>query len=99
MRPKYLQKVPILYMSFISYCKQSGCLKNLQGGLSLEPDEGPQQDLAAMHCKIVPQSQSSPSSTIPSPQKVESIFFRQPTLCEAPKFAVTNRLVQGDKIW
>ena len=71
---------------------------NLQGGLSFDPLDGPQHDLEAMHSKTVPQSQSSPSSTMPSPQNVESIFLRQETRWAAPKFAVTNLLVQGDKI-
>ena len=87
------------YKMKIIYSRQSSCLTNLHGGLFLEPVAGPQHDLAAIHCKTVPQSQSSPSSTIPSPQKVESNFFRQETRWGASRLLVTNFLVQGDKIW
>ena len=34
-----------------NYSRQSSCLTILQGGLFLDPVDGPQHDLAAMHCK------------------------------------------------
>ena len=88
------------FVYFVYYRSlQSSCWRNLQGGLFLDPDGGPQQDLEAIHCKTVPQSQSSFSSTIPSPQKVASDFLRQEMRWAAAKLALTDLLVQGERIW
>ena len=102
-KPKVLDKLSnskTFFIFYIFYCsRQPWWLKILQGGLFFEPVGGPQQDLAAIHCKTVPQSHSSPTSTIPSPQNVESTFFKQPTRWGASKLEVTKRLVHGDNIW
>ena len=59
-----------------------------------------QQDLEAKYiAKTFSQSQSLFSSKIPSPQKVASVFQRQKMRWAAAKLALTDLLVQGDRIW
>ena len=95
MKRKFLERLHCVYSRF----PHKSCRRKVQGGVFLDPPEGgPQHDLEAIHCKTVPQSQSSPSSTIPSPQKVASVFLRQDTRWAAAKLALTDSLVQGDRI-
>lgn len=63
-----------------------------------EPSGGTQQDRAAMHWKMVPQSQSSPAWTMPSPQKAVLTLIRQAMRVGEPRFFLTRDLVHGDRI-
>ena len=89
------------FIYFVYYRSlQSSCWRNLQGGLFLDPDGGPQQDLEAIHCKMVWYLYAVFILFYNTVFTKGCIgFLRQEMLWAAAKLALTYLLVQGERIW